>query len=434
MRETSTSEWNVGPLFNAQISIRLNAIGDFDVAVLPRIPGYRLQSQLGIGGMGVVYYATRDDNDFKYAIKMLLPGRSASIGDLARFRIEAEAYACLNHPNIIKIRDVGVVSGCPFIAMDFAEKGSLSHHLASSPSLDINWRVKTIKTVADALCHAHGRRILHRDLKPGNILISTDGSPRVSDFGLVKFTAPISAVSESCCTLSIAGLDPHLLQMANESRHILATENTDELIQTMIMSCADRTGLTGESFNPDAMRAFVQRSLDSRRFAGELSPLVEDLTRAGVVMGSPQFMSPEQAEGRIDDIGPHTDVYGLGATLYQVVTGNPPIVGSNAWETVRNVMTQQPTQPHEINSSLSEDLSLVIMKSLDKNHHRRYASMEMFSEDLGRILEGRAPLARLNRLPSERRRVSVFQRFSTVISTVIFGSNQSVKDSAGTEP
>ena len=95
MRETSTSEWNVSPLFNAQISIRLNAIGDFDVAVLPRIPGYRLQSQLGIGGMGVVYYATRDDNDFKYAIKMLLPGRSASIGDLARFRIEAESTASL---------------------------------------------------------------------------------------------------------------------------------------------------------------------------------------------------------------------------------------------------------------------------------------------------------------------------------------------------
>lgn len=384
--------------------------------------------------MGVVYYATRDDNDFKYAIKMLLPGRSASIGDLARFRIEAEAYACLNHPNIIKIRDVGVVSGCPFIAMDFAEKGSLSHHLASSPSLDINWRVKTIKTVADALCHAHGRRILHRDLKPGNILISTDGSPRVSDFGLVKFTAPISAVSESCCTLSIAGLDPHLLQRANDSPHIPTTNNTDEIIQTIIMSCVDRTGLTGESLNFDAMRAFVQRSLDSRRFAGELSPLVDNLTRAGAVMGSPQFMSPEQAEGRIDDIGPHTDVYGLGATLYQVVTGNPPIVGSNAWETVRNVVTQQPTQPHEINSSLSEDLSLVIMKSLDKNHHRRYPSMEMFSEDLGRILEGRAPLARLNRLPSEQRRVSVFQRFSGVVSTLIFGSHKSLNDSAGSEP
>jgi serine/threonine protein kinase len=127
-------------------------------------------------------------------------------------------------------------------------------------------------------------------------------------------------------------------------------------------------------------------------------------------------------------------VYGLGATLYKVVTGNPPIVGSNALETVQNVATQQPAQPQEINSNVSEDLSLVIMKSLDKNHHRRYASMEMFSEDLGRILEGRAPLARLNHPRSKQSHVSVFQRFSGVVSTVIFGSNKSIKDSAGTEP
>ena len=399
--------------------------------VLPTIPGYRLQSQLGIGGMGVVYCATRDDNDFKYAIKMLLPGRNASIGDIARFRIEAEAYACLNHPNIIKIRDVGVVAGCPFIAMDYAENGSLSHHLASSPSLDINWRVKTIKTVADALCHAHSRRILHRDLKPANILISADGSPRVSDFGLVKFKAPMSVVSESCCTFSVAELDPFLLQMANESSHDAAAENTDELIQTIIMSCADRTGLTTETFDRDAMRAFVQRSLDSRRFAGELSPIVEDMTRVGAVMGSPQFMSPEQAEGRSDDIGPHTDVYGLGATLYKVVTGHPPIVGGNAWETIRNVSTQQPVQPGEINSCVSEDLSLVIMKSLDKDLRGRYVNMEMFSEDLERILEGRAPLARLHHLRSNKGRVSVFHKMSEVLSAVIFGSNRPDKNSAG---
>jgi serine/threonine protein kinase len=104
------------------------------VPVIPKIPGYELKYQLGAGGMGVVYFATRDDNDYKYAIKMLLVGRRASIEELARFRIEAEAYACLDHPYIVKIRDVGVVSGCPFIAMDYAQNGCLSDYIAKSPS------------------------------------------------------------------------------------------------------------------------------------------------------------------------------------------------------------------------------------------------------------------------------------------------------------
>ena len=87
------------------------------VALIPKIPGYHLHTRLGAGGMGVVYSASRADTDYKYAIKMLLVGRDASIEELARFRIEAEAYACLDHQNIIKIRDVGVVSGCPYLAM-----------------------------------------------------------------------------------------------------------------------------------------------------------------------------------------------------------------------------------------------------------------------------------------------------------------------------
>jgi len=391
------------------------------VPVLPKIPGYQLKSQLGAGGMGVVYFATRDDNDYKYAIKMLLVGRGASIEELVRFRIEAEAYACLNHPYIIKIRDVGVVSGCPFLAMDYAENGCLGDYIARSPSLEINWRVETIKNVADALTHAHGRRILHRDLKPANILIASDGSPRISDFGLVKFSAPLSAVNQACCTFQASELDQHLLQMANETKHLLPVEGDGELIETLAMKCADRSGLTTESFNLDAVQTFVKRSIEMRRFSGELLPLLDDMTRRGSVMGSPHFMSPEQAEGRIENIGPHTDVYGLGATLYHVVTGEPPVSGCNTWEVVRSVSTQKPIPPHAINPSVSEDLSLVIMKTLDKDASRRYANMEMFSEDLGRILEGHAPLARLHARPmaGQKRGVSLFQRLASPLSTLI---------------
>jgi serine/threonine protein kinase len=397
---------------------------------LPKVPRYQLKSQLGAGGMGVVYLATRDDNDYKYAIKMLLVGRDAKIEELARFRIEAEAYACLNHPYIIKIRDVGVVSGCPFIAMDYAENGCLSDYIARSPSLDMSWRVETIKSVADALFHAHRRRILHRDLKPANILIASDGSPRVSDFGLVKFSAPLSAVSQSCCTFQVSELDEHLLRMANENKNLLPAEDNDDLVETLAMRCAKRSGLTTESFNLDAVHTFVKRSVESRRFSGELSPMLDGMTRHGSVMGSPQFMSPEQAEGRVDNIGPHTDVYGLGATLYQVVTGKSPVRGGNAWEIVRNVSTQQAVPPNAVNSSVSEDLGFVIMKAIDKQVDRRYANMEMFSEDLGRVLEGRAPLARLHAKPlkSERNRNSFFQRIASSLSTIMPTRKPSTSD------
>ncbi|MFM8326797.1 MAG: serine/threonine protein kinase, partial [Pirellulaceae bacterium] len=389
--------------------------------MIPKIPGYQLKSQLGAGGMGVVYFATRDDNDYQYAIKMLLVGRNASIEELARFRIEAEAYACLNHPYIVKIRDVGVVKGCPFLAMDYAENGCLSDYIEKSPSLDLNWRLETIKKVADALFHAHSRRILHRDLKPANILIAADGSPRISDFGLVKFSAPLSDVNQSCCTFQVTELDQHLLQMVSENKRLLPVEDNDDLIKTLAVKCADRSGLTTATFNLDAVHSFVNRSIETRRFSGELSTLLDDMTRHGTVMGSPQFMSPEQAEGRLESIGPHTDVYGLGATLYHVATGKTPVTGSNVWDIVRNVSTQQPVPPNAINSSVSEDLSFVIMKSLDKNPSRRYPNMELFSEDLGRILEGRAPLARLHARSTavQKGGVSLFQQLASSLSTLM---------------
>ncbi len=391
------------------------------MSAIPKIPGYELKSQLGAGGMGVVYLATRNDNRYRYAVKMLLVGRDATIDELARFRIEAEAYACLNHPHIVKIRDVGVVSGCPFLVMDYAENGCLSDYIATSPSLGLDWRVQTIKNVADALTHAHGRRILHRDLKPANILIASDGSPRIADFGLVKFSAPLAAINQSCCTFQVSALDQHLLRMANENKQLLPVEGNEDPIETLAIKCADRSGLTMKSFNLEAVQTFVEHSVETRKFAGELSPLLDDMTRQGAVIGSPQFMSPEQAEGRVDDIGPHTDVYGLGATLYHIATGKTPIHGDNLLEVIRNVSALTPVPPNSINTEVSEDLSLVIMKALHKDPGHRYPTMEMFAEDLGRILDGRVPLARLavRRDPHRQSGVSVLRRMASSLSALI---------------
>jgi serine/threonine protein kinase len=367
------------------------------MSTIPAIPGYRLHRQLGVGGMGVVYHATRDDNSYQYAIKMLLGGRDAAVQELARFRIEAEAYACLNHPNIVKIRDVGVVAGCPFLAMDYAEHGSLGDYLKQSPSISIDWRVRTIKQVAEALTHAHSRRILHRDLKPANILIGSGETPKVTDFGLVKFAAPIADVSASCCTFQVSDLDAFLVRMTHEQREFLPADTGEEtILQTVARECADRWDLPTASFDLAAVRTFMKQSVETRRSSEALTPALDELTRQGSVMGSPRFMAPEQAEGRIEAVDRRTDVYGLGATLYHTVTGRPPVEGGNLWETIRNVSLETPLDPTRLNPAVSNDLSLVILKSLEKAPDRRYPNMEMFAEDLDHILEGRPPLARLN--------------------------------------
>jgi serine/threonine protein kinase len=375
---------------------------------LPKIPGYQIEKELGSGGMGVVYAASRADTGYRYAVKMLLVGRTASFADLARFRVEAEAYACLNHSCIIKIRDVGVVCGCPYLAMDFAENGSLDTHLKSTPHLDVDWKVQTIRQVADGLSHAHGRRILHRDLKPANILIMADGTPRVSDFGLVKFCAPLADISQACCTRSVSELDEHLMRLANENRRLLPIDEKcqdyNAAVQTLSHCCAERTGVSAASFNVTAVQQFVKQVLQTKRFSGELSALgLDDMTQPGFVMGSPYFMSPEQAMGHIDSLGPHTDVYGLGATLYKVLTDRPPISGSTSWEVIRNVPVEVPTPPAVVKGGVSEDLSHVVMKSLEKDPKHRYPTMDMFAEDLERVLCGRPPLARLDAHSISRR-------------------------------
>lgn len=166
------------------------------------IIGYEVEEELGRGGMGVVYRVRQQSTGRRLALKMILCGRGATFQELARFRIEAEAMACLNHPNIIKIRDVGVAAGCPFFVLDWAERGSLKDWLRKQTPREPLWCADLVRTLALAMQHAHGRGMLHRDLKPANILMMGDGTPKISDFGLVKFAAPVAKVSQACCTSS----------------------------------------------------------------------------------------------------------------------------------------------------------------------------------------------------------------------------------------
>ena len=154
---------------------------------IPAIPGYEILGELGRGGMGIVYKAQNLKYDRLVALKMILSGRGADFLELARFRIEAEAIASLAHPNIVLIHEVGVHLGYPFFVLEYAEGGSLAEKIRAHP-MPCDWTAHVILKLALAMQHAHERGIIHRDLKPSNVLLMSDDIPKITDFGLAKFT------------------------------------------------------------------------------------------------------------------------------------------------------------------------------------------------------------------------------------------------------
>ncbi len=294
-------------------------------AGLPAIPGYSVLGVLGRGGMGVVYKARHLKLERNVAIKMLLLGDHAGPSELARFRREAQAIAALRHPHIIQVYDIGEREGQPFFTMEYVEGGSLAQKLGGVPQPARN-AAEMVATLAEAVQAAHAGGIVHRDLKPSNILLTTDGTPKISDFGLARSTAE----------------------------------------------------------GPD-------------------------LTIGGTRLGTPSYMSPEQALGRHGTVGPSTDIYSLGAVLYEMLTGRPPFKAETPAETERQVIAEEPARPSRLNARIPRDLETICLKCLSKDTPKRYATASALADDLRRFLRGEpiaarpaGPLARLSKWARRR--------------------------------
>jgi serine/threonine-protein kinase len=282
---------------------------------LPRIPGYEVEAVLGHGGMGVVYQARHLRLGRTVALKMLLAGAYAGPRELARFQREAEAVAGLRHANIVQVYDVSDHEGRPYFTMEFVEGGSLAQKLAGMPQ-PARQAAALAATLAEAVQAAHQAGIVHRDLNPANVLLTADGTPKVTDFGI------------------------------------------------------------------------------ARRLGGEAGP-----TLTGVPLGTPGYMAPEQAAGRARAIGPATDVYALGAILYELLTGRPPFRAETAGETVLQVISQEPASPSRLNARMPRDLETICLKCLHKDPQRRYATAAALAEDLHRFGRGEPIAARPAGLP-----------------------------------
>jgi serine/threonine protein kinase/tetratricopeptide (TPR) repeat protein len=151
----------------------------------PALAGYEIFGELGRGGMGIVYKARQVALDRLVALKMVRGGALAGREEAARFRTEALAAARLRHPNTVQVYDVGEHDGCPFLALEFIDGGSLAHKLNGTP-LTARRSAELVEALARAMHYAHGQGIVHRDLKPGNVLLTADGTPKITDFGLAK--------------------------------------------------------------------------------------------------------------------------------------------------------------------------------------------------------------------------------------------------------
>ena len=326
----------------------------------PTVAGYEIDGVLGRGGMGVVYKARQKLLKRPVALKMILGGSHASEHDQARFRVEAEAVARLQHPNIVQIYEVGEQDGYPYLSLEFVSGGSLAQRLAGTP-LPGPEAAQLVETLARAIHAAHLRGVIHRDLKPGNVLLQ------------INLTA--------------------------EDADVAGQRQGDREIGRQGDEGVGQPGAKGTSSPSSVLSSFTPKISDfglAKRVDSEAAQ-----TQSGAILGTPSYMAPEQAAGHSHDVGPATDVYALGAILYELLTGRPPFKGATGVETMRQVLSDDPVPPSRLQPKIGRDLETICLKCLEKEPAKRYATAEALAEDLRR--------ARANE-PIAARPASVWER------------------------
>ena len=291
------------------------------------LPGrYQLLKALGAGAMGIVYQAYDRTIKRMVAIKVLIKKDSERQSSYKRFYREMEAVARLNHPDIVKVYDMGNIGRMPYMVMEYVDGVELLQYCRQN-SLSSKDKLALIHKIALALNYAHERQVTHRDIKPANIMVRSNGEPILMDFGCAKIT-----------------------EVSDKS-----------------------------------------------------------LTRSGEVLGTPEYMSPEQASGVRRDIDSRTDIYSLGAVLYHLLAGKPPVEGDTFMETLyRLVEMRHPPLLTTINPKMSREVENICLKAMAKNKAHRYQNGADFADDIQRYLQGEVIRAsRFHQLRQLRRLVLI---------------------------
>lgn len=322
------------------LGLEKSSQGEIPAQPLPRKVGdYEILTEIGRGGMGVVYQARQLSLNRVVALKMILAADFAGESQRLGFKREAETIAALQHPHIVSIHEVGEFEGIPFYSMDFIDGKNLKE-MISRAALPWKEAVRLTIHMARTMQFAHEQGVLHRDLKPQNVMIDGAGQLHLTDFGL-----------------------------ARTNSHTALT-------------------LTGEA------------------------------------LGTPNYMAPEQIEGKADLLTPAMDVYAMGAILFEMLTSVPPFMGANTQEILEKVKYQEALGPRAINGAVPKDLNTICLKCLEKDPTKRYPTMCLLADDLERVLQDRPILARPTS-PVEKgwrwcRRNRAMASVVTVAVTVLF--------------
>lgn len=327
---------------------------------------YELLLEIARGGMGVVYLARQRRLNRLVAVKMILSGKLASEDDVKRFYLEAESAAKLEHPHIVPIYEVGEHQKQHFYSMAFVDGPSLSKLLQSGPLLPHEAADLLAKT-ADAVQYAHEQGIIHRDLKPANILLSPLGG--------------------------------HAARQTGSATQLPDGNTTERIAASKDSASNSKSARTGSSSRTQTQKDQTQRAnyipkvtdfgLAKQTTAGD-----SGMTSSGAIVGTPSYMPPEQAAGRIREISPASDVYSLGAILYETLVGRPPFRAASIMETLRQVMEKEPVKPRLLDPQVDRDLETICLKCLEKDSTRRYATAGELADDLRRFLNGEPVHAR----------------------------------------
>jgi serine/threonine protein kinase/Tfp pilus assembly protein PilF len=263
---------------------------------------FQVIEELGKGGMGKVYKVLDKDLDVKIALKLLKPEISSDEETIARFRNELKVARTVTHKNVCRMYDFGRAEGTYFITMEYVPGEDLKSTITRVGQLSVGKTIAVIKQVCDGLAEAHRLGVVHRDLKPQNIMLDREGNARIMDFGIAR------------------------------------TFRTK--------------GLTG----------------------------------GNVMIGTPEYMSPEQVEGK--DLDHRSDIYSLGIILFEMLTGRIPFEGESVLSVALKQETQPPPDPRTINSQIPEDFSRLILKCLEKDRVKRFQSAEEVQAELAKIEKG----------------------------------------------